>query len=876
MKNPFCLALNAAAAFLSRAAGRQNFRCVLPLALAALLTAESGMAEKPAQQTGAAARPIGLARLLKGNPAAGKVSVRGHQFLKEDMIRPHIRLKAGRPFRLETVRADVRRLFDLGFFEDIEVHAEPLPGGAIHVIYQLKERPMLEKLEFKGSRHVKPEDLRELSKISESEFLSPSALRETLSAIREKYKKEGYFLADVSYKIIPLKEKDEGGRRQKKSKLVIEIEENSKIIVRSVNFIGNRRIPSKDLKAFMALKERDVLSLLGGAAGSYSPEAMDRDLRALEYYYRDRGFLNVRLEKPEISISPDQREIYISIAVSEGPQFTVSAVEFPGDEIVPAERAAGRLSLKEGKPFSLGSLHKDLELVKSLYGQKGYAFAEVRPRISPDPLRESAVRVIYEAKKGERYKTGRIIVRGNSKIRDRALLRRLGLMEGEIYDESKKKLAEALLRQTGYFESVDLALKKRKAAEGGPAAADLLLTVREKETTGEFQAIGGYDTYSKLFVRLRLKNNSLFGLDHSLFLEMNFNRYQEMLSLRYINPYFLDTDWNFGFELFNTGDSELSGLGYAGQSNFFSQQQEFYSSYSRVNTGFSVSFGRRLTPFFDALLKYRLQRQSLSGDSLLFIRKLPLLRPVFQFLFGEASGSSGLPIFDDIFPLEEGEGINSSISGIFEYDRRNDRLSASKGYYGRASLEYSGLGGDFDYLKAHAAIRRYQPLVWGLVLKTSLNYGALLPAGGAKKPLFTELFKLGGSHSLRGFPINSVAPRKYSQDAYNYAVKEGFKHPRRFAEQPYGGSRMFYFNGELEFPLISRARLRGAVFFDMGEANDKLSFHPSRGLRANTGFGLRWASPMGPVRLDWGVPFQIKEEYGEKNLEFHFSMGSPF
>ena len=834
-------------------------------------------------------------RPARAGAMVGKLSLEGLQLLEEELIRPHIRLKPGEPYRLETARRDVRRLFELGFFEDIEAHARPLAGKkagksagkkAVHVIYRLRERPMLMKLEFQGNKQIKSEDLRELSKIRESEFLQFKNLQKTLAAIRKKYREEGYFLAEISYRTEPL-DKAGGARKSqkaaaasksplsaagKRARLIIEIKEGQKILVRSVNFIGNREIPSKDLKAFMMTKERDIFSLLG-AGGAYSPESLDRDLRAVEYFYRDKGYLNVRLEKPEISISPDKKGAYISIAVAEGPRFTASSVEFPGDKEVPAEKAEGRLALKEGGPFSLGALHRDLDFIRSLYSQKGYAFAEARPRIFPDPLRESAVRVVFEVEKGARYKVGRVEARGNRKIRDKALLRRLGLMEGELYDESRQKLAGQILRQMGYFEKTDFKLKRRPLSEG--RILDIHLHVKEKENTGEFQAIGGYDNYTKLFVRLRLKNNSLFGLDQSLFLEMDFNRYQEILSFQYMNPYFLDTDWSFGFEVFNSGDSELSALG-EGRSSLLSLRNELYASYSRVNTGFSFSFGRHLTPFFEVFLKYRLQKQSLSGDSLLFIRKWPVFRPVFEFLFGSPDSAASLPIFDDVYPLKEGEGLNSSLSGVFEHDRRDDRLRASKGHYSRASLEWSGLGGDFRYVKAHLTARRYQPLFWGMTAKGSFNYGIIASTEKGKPPLFTELFKLGGSHSLRGFSLNSVGPRKYSQKAYDYAVKRGYKNPKIFAEVIRGGSQMFFINGELEFPLIPKARLRGAVFLDAGETGSRLSFIPGKSLRANTGAGLRWMSPMGPISLDWGIPFQPRKEYGEKDIEFHFSMGSGF
>ena len=807
------------------------------------------------------------AALAQGRVIVKNLSIEGQKFIEASLIKNHLSLKEGKAYSFEKVKKDVKNLYALGFFEDVEVFKEDISKKFVNVLYRVKERPLVGEIKFKGNKDLGEEDLKELLEVKEFEFVSFKALKDTLEKIKEKYKNRGYFLSDVSYTVQPLKKGDG------KVRLTVQIKENNKVLIKKINFIGARLFSSKKLKSLMMTREQSFFSFLD-SSGVYNPQNLDRDLQMIEYLYRDKGYLNIRLEKPEISLTADKRHIYINLSVSEGYRFFIGQVDFQGDEVVSKEKGMSYITLGKSEFFSLGTLLKDMKFIEDLYKEQGYAFARVSPDVVPDQSEDNKVHVLYRVQKGEVYKVGKVRVFGNYSTRDKVILRQLSLEEGSQYKKSEQDQSEALIKRLGFFDDVNLKLKKQKDKE---KTLDIEVHLKEREHTGEAQLAGGYNSFHKIFVRGGAKKSNFLGLGHSISLQGDFSRFQELFSFNYQNPYFLDTDWSLSLDVFNMGQDMLSGY-----DNYFISDnvQDRIFSYSQMNTGFSISLGRHITDYFSSFLKYRLQYQSLSGQSFLFLRRLPILNKFFgspkKGTNAVTADGAELVSFDDVYPLEEGKGILSSVSGIVEYDKRNDRYYTTKGYFGRLSLEYAGLGGDFDHTKIQGSINLYNELFWKLVLKNSLNYGMVFSNSKARNVPFTELFLLGGPYSLRGFFPNTVGPRKPSKKAFDYAVRKKFKNPEALAQRPYGGSKMFYYNLELELPLISQAGILGALFFDIGEAGNSLRLDLGEGLRANTGAGIRWRSPFGLIRLDWGIPFFPKEELGEERVQFQFSIGSAF
>ena len=836
---------------------------------------------------------------------AHKLSVKGNQLVETSVIKSHITLKEGSNYSSRQVQKDVKKLFSLGFFDDIKVYTSYDKKGRLNLLYKLKERAFISKIQLKGNKKLNEEELKELIFIPEYSFLDPNKLKKSLLAIKEKYKEKAYYLAEVFHSV----KKDSN---KKSYTLTIEIKEHSKLLVKKINFIGNRNISSQTLKAFMQTKEKNILSFLG-SSGVYQSKNIDRDLQAIQYYYRNKGYLNVKAQAPKINISLDRRFLYITFSISEGPRFKMGKEFFEGDDVVSKEEVQGRFNLVKKDYFSLGALQEDMQMIALLYKNKGYAFVQIQPRFFPDQIEENKIHISFEVNKGQAYKVGRIQIKGNNNARDKVVLRRFQIKEGELYNQSKIDTTRQLLQQLAFFEKVNI-----QASPESEAELNLLTQITERENTGEASFAGGYNGLNGLFIQLGLRKQNFFGLDQNIALNIILSQYQENVIFSYKNSYFLDSNWSFGLDIFNTGQQNFTG---SGSSSFFSafSPSDDYLSYFRKDTGFSVTIGRHITNFSTLFLKYKFNDLKLSQQRIYYLRDLPVLSSVFDFLFspkkaveGKKGGSKNsselankdqvkgpesskettenLPRkiskeevlnlrFNDIYDLEANSGLNSSVSAIWEYDKRNDLWYPSSGFFTRLSAEYSGLGADFDWTKIQGDFRYYYSPFWKLVVKNRLDLAWVFSNDKNKVVPFTELFLLGGPYDLRGFAVRTQGPKKHSSSAYNQALEfnkesEEKINPEFFALQPYGGEQKFFYSLELEVPIVERAGLRAAVFFDLGEANNELSFNLQEQLRANVGFGIRWRSPFGPISLDWALPYKPRKQFQEQNWEFHFGVGS--
>ena len=831
------------------------------------------------------------------------MSIQGNQLIETAVISDHIRLKKGSTYKSSQVQEDVQNLFSLGFFDDIKVYTSYDKKGRFNLLYKFKERLFVSQIQFKGNEGLNTEDLKELSLIKEYSFLNYDKLKKTLLAVRERYKEKAYYLAEVSYTF----KKDSN---KKSHTLIIEVKERSKLLVKRINFIGNRSVSSQTLKSFLLTKEKSVLSFLG-FSGVYQAKNIERDLQAIQYYYRDQGYLNVKVYQPDINVTPDKKFLYISFTISEGTRFKMGQELFEGDDIVSKEEVQDRLKLAGQNYFSLGALQEDIQAISLLYKNKGYAFVKIQPLFFPDRIEEDKIHVSFQVEKGKAYTVRRIRITGNNSARDKVVLRRFQIREGDLFNQSKVELSRQLLQQLAYFEKVDI---QAVPHAGGKAELDLKTQITERENTGEAHFAGGYNSQTKLFIQAGIKKQNFLGLDQSIALNVIFSKYQENFVFAYQNPYFLDSRWNFNFDIFNTGQYSFTGS----SSELFQIRQPTYSfdntyfSYFQLDTGFSVSIGRHITNFSTLFLKYKLNERKLSENAVYYLRDLPVFSSIFDFLFGsktseevktvdrndlkadekpiepESDESNGSvtdsntligKTFSDIYNLEEGSGLNSSLSAIWEYDKRNDRYYPSGGFFTRLSAEYSGLGGDFNWTKIQGDFRHYYSPFWKLVVKNRLDLGWVFSNDKEKSVPFTELFLLGGAYDLRGFGVRTQGPKRESRRAKEYAVKfnesaEETIDPSAFAMRPYGGGQKFFYSLELEVPVVETAGLRAAVFFDLGEANHTLTFDLEEQLRADVGFGIRWRSPFGPISLDWAVPYKPRKEFQEQDWEFHFGFGS--
>lgn len=749
------------------------------------------------------------------------VDVTGTRKLEKDAVINRLVTKPGESYSEEKLREDVTNLFKTGYFVNVEVD-RAVQGNEVVLTYRVTEKPSIVEIVYEGNSEVKSEDLGETVGIKTYEILNMSKVKEATEKLQKLYEDKGYFLAKITPVIEDVK-KDESVR------LVFKIEENDKVKVKKITILGAKKIPESTLKGYMLTKEGGFFSFMSGS-GAYKQEAFDRDTQALRFVYYNQGYIQAKIDRPQVYVTPDKKSIYITLRVDEGEQYKVGEVDFGGDVLFSKDELFGLIKLTSGSVFAYDVLHKDLGELQAKYGDLGYAFANVIPRTRIND-KDLKVDLLFEFDKGNKVYFGDINVVGNSKTRDKVVRRELKIREGELYNETRRRQSLENVQRLGFFEEVNF---KTSTSPDKPDVLNMDIVVKERNT-GQIQLGAGYGTVTLFTLTGSVNQTNFLGKGQNLGASLNISRTESLFNFTFTEPYFQDTLWSLGGELYQSKDT--------GRLN-----------YDENRTGAAVSMGHPLGEDWRGILRYKLDRTRLT----------------------EKYDYNNNPLTDpDVFPLETANGYTSSLTGTLQYDTRNDRFMTSKGILTSLSHEYAGLGGDLKYQKSTVIFRYFKNIFWDVVWRNSLTYGQISSLNG-RRPPFNQLFSLGGPYSLRGYRPYSVGKRVRSQRAYDTAYSNNGGNAA-LAEQEamvfYGGEQQLMYQTELQFPLINEAKIMGVAFYDIGQAEDAIS---ADRFYADAGFGIRWFSPIGPLRFEWGFPLNRNPVYHKDPMIFDFSIGTPF
>jgi len=782
-----------------------------------------GRATKPTNNR--AVKPVKVQEVsnLSSELVIGKITIEGQKKLEVDAIKAKIASVEGKPYSAEQIRKDVLNLFAMGFFNDIEVH-KVVTGNLVDLIFRVKEKPTIVEVAIVGNAEVKEDDIKEQVSIKSFEILNHGKIRESQEKLQKFLEDKGFLLAKVDTQV-------EDITPGEKVKLTIKVEENEKVKVKKIRFLGNTKLKDDYLKNRMATQEGGFFSFMSGSGG-YKQEAFDRDAQILKYLYFNEGYVQAKIEKPQVYVTPDKKGIYITIRVEEGEQFKVGDIDFSGDILFSRDELREVIKIDEKDVFAYEVLQKDLSLLQAKYGDLGYAFANVIPRTNIDE-KNRKVDVVFEFDKGNKVYFGKINVVGNNRTRDKVVRRELKIVEGELYNETRKQESVENVQRLGFFEEVNF---KNSTPPDKPDQLNIDIVVKERHT-GSIQLGAGYSSTEKFQMTGQVNESNFLGKGQKLAARLNHSRRATDFSLSFTEPNYDDSDWSVGGELYQSLSSR--------------------DEYDQKVTGAATSLGHPLGEYVNAFLRYRYDKTELTGKT----------------------DELGNPLTDPaIFPFETASGVTSSIRGTVEYDRRNDRFTPSKGLLLSTSIEKAGLGGDLNYLKNTNTFRYFQKIFWDVVWRNNLVYGSLQSQSG-KEPPYTERFLLGGAFSLRGYPAYSVGKRVFSDYKYKY-LTQTLPVESRWAPDParrasflaFGGQQQLYYMTELEFPLINDAGIKGAVFFDIGQAEDSIT---SSEFYSDVGFGIRWFSPIGALRFEWGFPLNRNPDR-HPPMNFEFMIGPSF
>lgn len=704
------------------------------------------------------------------------------------------------------LRKDLSRIYEMKYFEEVEAFHKQKEGKNI-LLFKVKEKPIISKISFEGNDEINDDDLKEQVKTKEFNILDISTLKNDVLLLQKHYEEKGYFLALASYKIID----NANGSVEVKFK----IKEWDKVRVKKITFLGNKALNDEELKNFMQTREESYFSFLSGS-GNFKEINFQTDVERLKYFYKTRGYLQVNIQNPEVTASEDKKWIFITVRLTEGPQFSVNNVSFNGELLFTEKEMMEKLKIKSGEIYNEENLRLDIQTLTEMYQDKGYAFANVLRTLEIVPG-ENKVDVVFSFEKGVIAYFGKIIMKGNTKTRDKVIRRELRIHEGEMYSGSKLRISKDNVNRLGFFqpESVIFNTITRKGTDN---ILDVEISIKERPT-GQISLGAGYSTATKGFVQASVAQNNFRGLGQNINLNLSYSDRQQIYNLGFTEPYLFDTRWTAGADYYQTVSF-------------------FIRSFAYRKHGGDVRVGHPIFEYTRLFLTYRYEDNKVSD------------------VINEA-----------IDPKIE-NGSSSSLQASVVRDKRNNIFEPSNGYYTSSSLEYTGLGGTMRWMKAELEGRYYRPVIGDLVLRTRVNASQLFKTTQREIPR-VEKFSMGGARNMRGYNLEDIGPRRFARNTETNK-DEIFN---------FGG--LFSLLGTLEFehPMIKEAGLKWVVFYDAGNVFERrIGENDNYALRSNYGFGFRWFSPIGVLRFEFGFPINPREDefHSEAGNQFHFDIGQLF
>jgi outer membrane protein insertion porin family len=714
-----------------------------------------------------------------------ELAVEGNRRVQEAVILGRVRTTLGGPFNTSQLSEDVRSVFALGFFDDVQLKVEDFEGG-VKITFVVVERPFVRDVDFIGNKKASATELQEKIDLKLGSVYNPVDVQRARERMKDFYEDEGYFEVQITPDIEKFADGD--------VKVVFTINEGRQMKIDRIVIRGNTGLTDKQIKQAMATQERQYYIL----RGTVQRQRLEEDVERILALYNDHGFIQARVESHDVTVDREKARVTINIVVVEGPQHTVSDVALSGVTLLPESEVRRQLKLKAGDVFSRSKLRDSVKAIEELYSNIGRASAEVNPRVETQA--DSRLALALEVNEGPTVYVERINIAGNVRSQDKILRREFQMAEGDIFTLRKLQRSRQRLVNLGYFEKVEVT-----TAPGSDKTKILVNVDVTERPTGVFSIGGGYSSQDSVLGTIDLSQNNFLGRgwQASIRLRAGANTQQGIIS--FTEPWLFDRPLAAGFDLFNT--------------------RRQFIEYDYDTLGGGVRLSHPFEEYWRWNLGYRLSRDEISN----------------------IEGS-----LDTALEAEKGVRVTSLVQGAVSRDSRDNIQMPSRGGTLTFVTDVAGLGGDSRYLKTVAATTYFQPIWFDHILSGRLEAGYGFGFGDEELPLF-ERFYLGGSNSIRSFKARQISPRDSA------GVRIG------------GTSEVL---GNVEYIVPLPFNIRAAVFFDVGNVYGFKTKFDLTDLRTAVGGGLRWLSPFGPIRVDYG--FNLDQREGDRAGAFNFSVGSPF
>ena len=772
----------------------------------------------------------------QGSFVVRDMRVEGLQRISEGTVFNYLPINVGDTIDAVRVQEAIRALYDQALFDDIEMRRD---GDTL--IIAVRERPSIESFTIEGNKDIKTEDLMESLRgvgLARGRTFDRSVLDNVTQFMTEQYYDRGKYGVQVTT--------DVADRPNNTVAININVKEGDRAKIRQVNIIGNHSFDEDEVRAGFELDTANWLSWFR-QDDRYAKEALSGDLEKLRSFYMDRGYADFRVESTQVAISPDRKDIYVTINIHEGETYTISEIKLVGDLVIPEPIMRSLVLAQPGSVFNLRQLTSSSELMSFRLGEQGYANAEVEPVPELD-YENKEVAVTFFVNPNSRVYVRRINFRGVDQIDDEVLRREMRQHEGAYLSNRLIDRSRVRLQRLPYVEEVAV---ENIPVEGTPDMVDVDFDIQYR-IPGQFSGGLGYSEAQKLMLNGSIVHTNFLGTGQRVALNANSGRFSTFYSLSHTEPY---TTRN--------GVSRTIGVNYRDITQFTSATSDF----STTSYGASLEYGFPITEF-----------QSLSlGLSYNVSELLSSTNSTDQAQDWVANNGNPFIVNTDgtsIFFGTEFQTVELIAGWI--YDSRNRALFADRGSRQQIYIGYALPVSEVEFFTARYNFTKYIPVYGPFTFRINaeLAYGEALGETTALPPY--KQFYGGGPLSIRGY-------------------RESWMGPRDSFGRPYGGNVLVASQVELILPVPERFRnsARASIFFDAGNVfntgevtfTDKLGspveYKPDFDeLRSSVGIGVQWLAPLGLFRFSYAYPlneFKGNDRYYADEIErFQFSIGQAF
>ncbi|MCD2519435.1 outer membrane protein assembly factor BamA [Massilia sp. G4R7] len=759
---------------------------------------------------GAAVLALCAGNALAVNPFVVKdIRVEGIQRTEAGTVFSYLPVRVGETFDDDKATAAIKALFATGFFKDIRLEEE---NGVLVVL--VEERPAISSVDFTGTKEFEKDNLvKALGEIGVgvTKIFDKAAVDRAEQELKRQYLSHGLYGVKITTTVTPIE--------RNRVTIMFNVDEGEIAKIRQITFVGNKAFSDKQLR------EQQELSTSGwftwySKADQYSKQKLTGDLEAIKSFYLANGYLEANVESTQVSITPDKKDIYLTVNIFEGEKYTVSSVKLEGETFGREEELKQLILLKPGKTYSGDLQEATNKLISDRLGTFGYAFANVTA--NPEINREKReVAFTFFVDPGKRAYVRHMNISGNTVTRDEVIRREFRQFESSWYDANRVKLSRDRVDRLGYFKDVKI---ETPESPGTSDQVDVNMIVEERPT-GNFMIGGAFSQAEKFTFTASISQANFAGSGQTIGVEVNTSKYNRTIALSQTNPYFTDDGVSRSFQVYHRNSRPLYG----------------YGTYSTRQTGgnltFGVPFSESDTVFFGA----GVERTEIETDI-----NSPF--SYLQFVRDNGGPASGI-----------GRASTSAIPVTVAWgrDTRDSAVTPTRGRFQRANLEVDFIG-DVKYARAVYEQQWYRPLTsWmTLALRGEFDYGKGF--GGNAYPVFKN-FYAGGIGSVRGFESSTLG---VVDQNYGYAI---------------GGAKRIIGNAELQFPFPGGGKdrsLRWFTFVDGGQVYQEKEKILLDRMRYSAGVGLQWISPVGPLKLSYAKPLNAKP--GDQTERFQFQMGTGF